>query len=78
MTFNEFKKELKGIKYRSKKDWEIFLPYDTKRETLQIVIDKCREHLLLDWHIYYKDETEEDKTPDIEISWNRKDLTSTE
>ena len=78
MTFAEFKKELSGIKYSSKKDWQIFLPFDTKRETLQKILDICKEHLMVDWHVVYGNETVENPSPEIKIFWDRKDLTSTE
>ena len=74
MTFNEFKKELKGIKYSSKKDWEILLPFDTKIEVLQTIIDKCKENMLLDWHRVHGGVERED----ILFYWDRKNLTCTE
>ena len=74
MIFNEFKKELKGIKYHSEKDWEILLPYDTKIEVLQTIIDKCKENMLLDWHRTHSEVEGED----IRFYWDRKNLTSTE
>jgi len=76
MNFSEFTKELNGIQYKSDKEWEIFLPYDTKREEIQKIIDVSREHLLVDWHIIFGDITEENPTPYIKMCWDRKDLTT--
>ena len=72
MSFNDFKKELKDIKYRSEKDWEIFLPFNTKREKIQFIIDKCREYLLIDWHIIYTEVTEKIPEPEIFMWWEKK------
>lgn len=75
MNFSEFKKELKNINFKSDKEWELFLPYDTKREIIQKIIDKCREHLLLNWHIIFGEESELVPQPYIKIYWDKNNLT---
>ena len=72
MNFKDFKKELKDIKFKSKKDWEIFLPYGAERETVQSVIGFCRKHMIVDWHIIFPSPTEKEPEPDIRIYWDRK------
>ena len=73
MNFKDFKKELKeieGLKFTSKKEWEIFLPYGTSREVIQEVLYKCRAHLLITWHIVYSDITETKPEPDVRMYWD--------
>lgn len=72
MSFKEFEKHLKGIKYKVKGDWDIRLKHGTKPETIQKIIDVCKEHLVIDWHIIYPEETEKELEPDIEVYWDRK------
>ena len=72
MNFKDFKKELKKVDYKSKKDWEIFLPFDVTREKIQSVIDLSREHMLVDWHVIFPEITEKVPEPDIKIYWDRK------
>jgi hypothetical protein len=70
MKFKDFQKELKGIKYRSEKDWEILLSFNTKREMIQVILDKCREKMLTAWHIIYSEPTEQVPEPEIRMYWD--------
>lgn len=72
MTFKEFEKHLKDIKYTVNGDWDISLSYDAKPERVQKLIDICREHLILDWHVIHGEVTEEIPEPDIRIYWDRR------
>jgi len=72
LKFNEFKKLLKGIKFKVVKEWNITLPHHTPRETIQNILDLCRENMLLDWHVIYPEPTGKDPEPEIKIYWDRK------
>ena len=71
MTFKEFEKHLKGIKYTANGAWDISLPYESK--DVQKLIDICREHLIVDWHITYPEPTEDVPNPTIFFYWDRTD-----
>lgn len=78
VSFSALKKEinaeLKGIGVKSTQEWEIFLP---GKKVDQQVIDKiikiCRNHMIIDWHIYFGEETEECPNPEVRITWDRKE-----
>ncbi len=72
--FKEFEKALRGIRYHSITDWEILMPFNTKPEMLQRVIQKCREFLLIDWHVTFADPTEENPEPEIRMYWDRMNI----
>lgn len=72
MKFDEFQKLLKGIKYRVIQEWDIALPFNTDQETIQKILDICREHLLVDWHVVYPDPTELTPEPETNMYWDRK------
>ena len=74
IKFKEFQKELEEIKYRSEKKWEIFLPFDTSREVIQTIIEKCRKHYLTNWHIVYPEPTNKIPEPEVEMFWDKKVL----
>jgi hypothetical protein len=74
VNFKEFEKELKGIRYRSIADWEILMPFNTKPEMLQRVIQKCRDFLLIDWHVIISDPTEENPEPELRMYWDRMNI----
>jgi hypothetical protein len=73
ISFAEFVKDFKNIKgfdLRVSEDWNIFLPYNTSKEAIQLFINKCREKLIVNWHIKYGEVTKLNPTPDIWIYWS--------
>jgi len=70
MNFKDFRKQLKGIKYKSDKDWELFLPFNTKAETIQKIITVCRENLIVDWHIVFGEVTKQIPEPETRMYWD--------
>ena len=70
MKFEDFKKQLNGIKYAGVVEWKINLPFKTKQETIQKLLNICRDNLTVNWHIYYPEPTEQNPEPDIEITWS--------
>ena len=72
MKFDELEGKLKDIKYRVIDEWDIMLPFNTTAETIQKVIGICRNNLLTDWHIVYKDPTKMTPEPEVNIYWDRK------
>jgi hypothetical protein len=72
ITFKEFQKSLKGIDYKVMGDWDIMLPFNTSRETIQKIIDASRENLVVDWHIKYSEITEEVTEPKVNFYWDRR------
>ena len=71
MNFKEFEKELKDIKFKSKNEWEIFLPFNTEQKTIQSVIDISKHHMLINWHVIFTDPTDKKPEPDIRIYWDQ-------
>lgn len=72
MDFKDFQKGLKDVKYlkyRTEKDWEIFLPYNIPIEKFQAVIVKCRELLQTKWHVVFTEPTSEIPEPEIKMWW---------
>jgi len=69
MTFKDFEKELKEINYKVNSDWSIALPYHNKID-VQKIIDICRAIQVIDWHVFYTEETEENPKPDILMTWD--------
>jgi hypothetical protein len=70
IEFKDFQKEIKGIKYRSKKDWEMFLPFNTSKEDIQTIIDQCRKDNITNWHIIYSEVNDKIPEPEIKIYWD--------
>ena len=72
MTFEDLKIEFKknGIIFKSKKDWEIFIPF-LCGDDIRNIIMICRENLIIDWHIIFGEITDECQEPDVKIYWDR-------
>jgi len=73
MNFNDFQKKLKGIKYRTEKEWEIFLPFSTSTETVQKIIAICRNDMLINWHLKIPEVTEEIPSPELRMYWGNRE-----
>ena len=73
MKFADFQKKLKGVRFRVVDAWSFGLPFGTDREKIQIIIDICRDNLIVDWHIVYVQPTEAVPEPEISIYWDRND-----
>lgn len=71
MKFEDFKKSLKGIEYKSGKDWEIFLPYSARHDDVKKVIEICRNHLMVNWHLNIPEPTPEIPEPEIKMWWEK-------
>ena len=69
IEFKEFVKDI-GVEYESDKDWEMWLPFKSTREDIQKVIDRCRATSMVDWHIKYKNITDDNLEPKIKIYWD--------
>ena len=63
-------KDIKGFDFKISEDWNILTPYDTSKEAIQLFINKCREKLMVNWHIKYGDVTGLNPTPDTWIYWS--------
>ena len=59
------------IKKISKKDWEIFLPFEFSHENLQLVLKLCRKYMLIDWHVVFPAPTDKQPKPKMRIYWDR-------
>jgi hypothetical protein len=73
MNFNDFQKKLKNIRYRTEKEWEIFLPFSTSTETIQKIITICRNDMLINWHLKILDSTEEIPEPELKMYWGSRE-----
>ena len=71
MNFKDFKKELKdsGLNFKSKKDWELFLPHKTNTESVQSLVAICRKNMLVNWHIIFPELVDEKDKPEIWVYW---------
>ena len=72
MKFDEFQKKLESIKYEVIGKWDISLPFNTTSETIQKLILICRENLITEWHMIFKQPTDANPEPNINIYWDRR------
>ena len=71
--WKKFKAAIKGVKYRSEQDWELFIPYDdTTRKQLDIIFSACRNLILPTWHLKHPILTEENPElkPESRMYWD--------
>lgn len=69
MTFQDFDKQIQNVPHSALKCWEIELPYKTD---FQPIIAKAREYGLSTWHIFVKQPTDDNLTPNILMWWDDK------
>jgi len=69
-SFKDLLKSVKGIKYRTEKDWEIFLPHKTSQEKIRMLIEKLRETEYINWHLVFPEPTVESDEPEIRMWWD--------
>ena len=59
----------RSIKFKSTKEWELYLPYNVTNDHIWGIMAVCRELLTPNWHIIFPEPTDKNKEPDVHVWW---------
>lgn len=71
VNFDDFYQEIHDkVKCRRGRGQEIFLPFSVTQEQIKSIILKCREKMMVNWHLEFTEPDEKNPEPEVRMYWN--------